>query len=415
MSAGAGYALAELLAGLLIGGFFRWGRAEALLFFALRPWLLLLAVLLAARLPLLRRALFYASGLGLAGVSQSLFLLMLGASSPWLEAAKGFAAGALLVAVLDGGVQLGRHFLGRAGAAVAAVAAIALFLFPGGLRPYEELVLGGAVARQTADKPDLMLVTGLPLIWGELGPLHPDSRPAAAFRMLEQEFRVRPLDLLDQASLGSGTLLLLAQPRALAPSELAALDTWVRAGGKVLILTDPALAWPSELPLGDIRRPPVIGLLAPLLEHWGLFLHGTEAAGVEARQVRAGDRDRRLLLLRPGRLESRSSSCALSEDGLLADCRIGSGRAIVVADADLLHDALWVGPAGAARHTRIADNPLFLADQLDSLSGDDRIRLAGEVKWLDSAADPLLALLVALLPLLLAATPALLRLRRRRG
>jgi hypothetical protein len=45
----AAFAAAELAAGLLIGRFFASGRAEALLFLAFRPALLLVAALLAAR------------------------------------------------------------------------------------------------------------------------------------------------------------------------------------------------------------------------------------------------------------------------------------------------------------------------------------------------------------------------------
>jgi hypothetical protein len=411
---GAVYALAEFLAGLFVGRFFAWGRAEALLFFALRPWLLLVAALLAARLALRERALLYIAGLALAGLSHSLFLLGLGAANPWAEAARGLLGGILLAALLDGAVQLGRRLIGRAGQSIAATAAVALFLIPNGLLPYERIVSGARANASAESRPDLMLLTALPLVWGELGPLGPGSKPAASYTMLEREFRIRPLDVLDEAGLRSGRLLLLAQPRALAPSELVALDTWVRQGGRVLILTDPALAWPSELPLGDSRRPPAIGLLPPLLEHWGLFLHGTGAEEAEDRRIRSGGRERRLTLLRPGRFEARSPDCAVSEEGRFARCRLGRGRALALADADLLHDALWTGPAGAARHVRLADNPLIVADLLDGLSGTSRPRVAGDVEWRDPAADRRAATLFALLPLLLAATPAAFRAMRRR-
>ncbi len=63
-----------------------------------------------------------------------------------------------------------------------------LFVLPGGLRPYEAVVMAGAGGPEAAEKPDLMLLTALPLVWGELGPLDASSRPAAAFRSLEREF-----------------------------------------------------------------------------------------------------------------------------------------------------------------------------------------------------------------------------------
>ena len=413
LAAGAAFAAAELLAGTLLFGFFSLGRAEALLFYAFRPWLMLAAALLVSRLPLRHRGGFYAAALVLAALSQSLLLTALGASWPWPEAARGLAAGALLAAVADAAVQAGRRFLGRPGLAVAAAALTALFIAPGGLAPYEAILLAEP-SRPAAERPKLMLMSALPLAWGELGPLDPDGRPAAAHGLIEREFRIRPVDVLDEQSLGHGGLLLLAQPRALAPAELAALDAWVRRGGRALILTDPMLLWPSELPLGDIRRPPAIGLLGPLLSHWGLRLERPLRAQARIERIDSGGAGRRMVMFAPGRLTSRSPDCTV-RSGVLADCRIGEGRAILIADADLLHDRLWAGEGAAAgaRHVRIADNPLVLADLLDDLAGRDRVRAELPVAWIDPAADRTLALGLALLPLGVAAAPAAWRRLRR--
>ena len=38
-----------------------------------------------------------------------------------------------------------------------------------------------------------------------------------------------------------------------------------------------------------------------------------------------------------------TNGCALLAKGLLADCRIGKGRAVLVADADFLDAAFWEG------------------------------------------------------------------------
>ena len=65
LAAGAVYGAAELGIGLLFG-FFSLGRAEALLFYAFRPWLLLVAALLVSRRPLGERLTFYAAALLLA-------------------------------------------------------------------------------------------------------------------------------------------------------------------------------------------------------------------------------------------------------------------------------------------------------------------------------------------------------------
>jgi hypothetical protein len=408
LAAAAAYALAELLAGLLIGRFFSGGRAEALLFFALRPWLLLAAALFVARLTLRRRIAFYGAALLLASISQSLFLVALGAANPVPEAARGLFAGAALILPVDLLIQLGRRFLGRAGVALAAAAAVMLFLLPGALRPYESLVMGGRGYAEAPEKPDLMLLSALPLVWGELGPLDQSSQPAEVYQALQREFTIRPLDRLDRLSLAGGRLLLVAQPRALAPAEFVALDDWIRGGGRALILADPLLLWPSELPLGDIRRPPAIGLLAPILDHWGLRIDPPAELRAVAEMLETKDVRRRLVMFAPGRLEPASRQCSVAAAGVLADYRLGKGRAIVLSDADMLHDRMWMGLAGAGseRHTRISDNPLIVADQLDALLGRQRERLAGSVQWLDPAADRRVAILLALLPLLLAATPA---------
>lgn len=415
VAAGAAYACVELVAGLAVGRFFNLGRAEALLFFALRPWLLLGAASLAAHLPLRERIAVYGSALLLAMASQSLFLAALGASNPLPEAARGLLAGALLILAIDIVIQVGRRFLGRLGRTIAVAVAAVLFILAGGLRPYETLVMGGAAGTEARAKPDLMLLTALPLLWGELGPLDSRSKPAAAFKALEREFAVRPLDVLDPASLASGKLLLLAQPRALAPAEFVALDDWVRHGGRALILTDPQLVWPSELPLGDSRRAPVVGLMGPVLDHWGLRLDPPAEPRANIEQTSSAGANRRLVMFAPGRLSSTSVSCTVALRGALADCRIGEGRVIVVADADMLHDRLWVGTVGSGteRHTRLADNPLVLADQLDALAGLGRERIAGDVQWLDPAADHRLAVALGLFPLLLGAAPVIVRTIRR--
>ncbi|HWH18234.1 MAG TPA: hypothetical protein VNT77_07885 [Allosphingosinicella sp.] len=399
--AAAAYAAAELGLTLTLGGFFDWGRAEALLFLAFRPWLLLLLALLIARWRLPTRIGTYACALLLAALSETLLLLALGAGNPWREMLRGLAGGAMLLLGIDLALQTAGRWWGKWGRRGAAALAALLFLTPIGLRPYEAVVLdqGGA---GTAERPELMLMTALPIIWGEGGAFDPDSHPAAAYDALEREFTVRPLDYLDERSL-SGRLLLLAQPRGLAPAELVALDRWIRGGGRALILTDPALAWPTDLPLGDVRRPPPVGLLGPLLRHWGLELEPPSEPKVADTRIA----DRKLRLASPGRFRLAGGDCTLVEGGLLADCRIGQGRALLLADADLLNDGLWAAPAGAARHSRMADNPLIVADLLDQLADAPRQRLAGDVQWISVDADRTRALLLALAPLALAFAVAL--------
>jgi hypothetical protein len=205
-----------------------------------------------------------------------------------------------------------------------------------------------------------MLMTGLPLVWGEQGPFDPGSKPAAAYADLGEEFDFRPVDVLDEATLARGRLLFLAQPQRLAPAELAALDGWIRSGGRALILADPMLTWPSELPPGDIRRPPPVTLLAPLLHHWRLALD----APAEPRPVESRWEGRRVALDSPGRFRSGGPNCAVGPADWTAVCRLGRGRVRLVADADLLRDSLWTA----------ADNPAVVGGWLDELAGISRPR-----------------------------------------
>jgi hypothetical protein len=409
IAAAAAYAAVEL--GLaLAGGFFLWGRAEALLFLAFRPFLLLLAASLAARYVLGDRLLFYAGALLLAAASETLLLLGLGASNPWPQALRGLAGGAALLLVFDIVFQLGRRLLGRWARPILTLALALLLLTPRGLRGYDLIVLGDTEQKAAAVRPDLMLMTALPIIWGEKGAFDPGSRPAAAYTALQREFAVRPLDVLDRTGLG-GRLLLLAQPRALAPEELVALDDWVLRGGRALILADPALVWPSELPLGDSRRPPPMHLLAPILTHWGIEIQPPEkrALAVEHRGTR------RLAMAAPGTVAASNPACRIERSRHLARCSVGKGRVVLLADADLLQDPLWAAPgdAGGQRHQRRADNPLVVADLLDELGGVSRARADGGAEWIEGEAGRTKALLLAALPILLAlGLAAFLRLRR---
>ena len=134
----------------------------------------------------------------------------------------------------------------------------------------------------------------------------------------------------------------MAQPRAQPAEDLVALDAWVRGGGHVLLLADPMLEWPSERPLGDPLRPPPMFADTGLLVHWGLRLDAPDQRGAAAEQLGGERIADRLAGVARRRLR-------IAKDWLVAHCRIGKGRATIVADADFSMSASCTGRAQSRR------------------------------------------------------------------
>lgn len=204
------------------------------------------------------------------------------------------------------------------------------------------LLLGCGKPVDKRDNQPMLVATGLPLFLGEGGVgaiLQEADQRAGIVRKLSEEHTLIPVDILDRAALARGGQLLLIQPRALSGEELVALDEWVRAGGRALIFADPSLVWPSELAIGDARRAPAITLLDPLLSHWGLILDfGEESPEMSASATIGGFQ---VQVAGGGRWRTTGHPCTVEERGLVADCTLGRGRALLVADADLLDDRRW--------------------------------------------------------------------------
>ena len=190
--------------------------------------------------------------------------------------------------------------------------------------------------RPRGERPTLLLVTSLPLLFGDNFSLSDNGSPA--LKALETRYRVEPISVTDRSELMKGRLLLMAHPLAQPAEDLVALDQWVRDGGRVLLLADPMLEWPSGRPLGDPLRPPSMFMDTGLLAHWGLRLDAPLERG--PRVSRLGGYD--VVTVSPGEL---FGGCRISADRLVAHCQIGSGQAIVVADADLLDVGSLGSPA----------------------------------------------------------------------
>lgn len=328
-----------------------------------------------------------------ATLSEGVIQVAVGNPDLWLNARALAASAVLGVAVVLAALLFQRLFgESRAGAFAALLFSVGVLALrpplPAPMQWYEAMIRPPHADRQVSGDPHLALMTDLPLIWGAGTPqdvLGGASPPPAILNALTRSGRLSPMDIIDPALLQGVDVLVLAQPRALRPAELTRFDDWVRNGGRALIFVDPALHWARDLP-PQSRRPPSVSLLGPLLDHWGLgirpgasgfrMISGPPGTLFGARRIGVGD---------PGILWAKTRDCRISGQGLIAQCRIGRGRAIIIADADLLRDESWVGPGpmGAARAGRIADNDLFVRGALAVLAGGvGRHPAAEDVRWI---------------------------------
>ena len=218
------------------------------------------------------------------------------------------------------------------------------------------LALAGRRAEPPRDRPTLLLLTSLPIVFSE--DFSVDRGGSPALTALEARYDVRPISVTSARELGREQLLLLAHPPAQTAENLVALDRWVRAGGRVLLLADPLLEWPSARPLGDPLRPAPMFADTGLLRRWGLRLDAPDEAG--PRMQRLGELE--IMTASPGTLHG---GCRVSPDRLTADCAIGKGRAMVVADADFIGVDNLDGP--------VSRNLDALVAALDDLSPADSV------------------------------------------
>ncbi|MGB3753755.1 MAG: hypothetical protein WA954_07640 [Parerythrobacter sp.] len=227
------------------------------------------------------------------------------------------------------------------------------------------LVTGGCTSEATQQTPQaarepLGLSTSLPLYWAEtadLGELLDDSAELHRVRkVLETKYTPVLLDGFSKADdagvptqqLADLDYLVLAQPAALPPADLVAIDAWVRKGGRILVFADPMLTEESEFAFGDRRRPLDIVMLGPLFARWGLLL----SANASAEGVHKFDNGVQAFTRQSGRFsivptEADATACTLSGDAVLVRCAIGAGTAVLFADAAIL-EATPPGDADAS-------------------------------------------------------------------
>lgn len=226
----------------------------------------------------------------------------------------------------------------------------------------------------TDDRPTIAVSSSLPLLWGAalgdpLAALRGDAEPAPLHRALGAAVDLRAVDAITPDSLRDARVLLLVQPRAFSPATLVSIDNWVRAGGSVVWLTDAALAAGYEFPLGDPRNPVPVEPNGALLARWGLEVDAPVADDA-LDHVRIDGLP--LVVRSPGRLRASSAACRVTERGIVADCRIDSGRALIIADADMVDPALWLKDGTRSGEQAIAwtsANAEWLALTLRRLSG----------------------------------------------
>lgn len=197
----------------------------------------------------------------------------------------------------------------------------------------------------SGDRARVTMLTSLPI--GLAGSaslaatLDADTVPDPLMARLAERVDIAPVDALDAATLAETDTLLLAHPRALPPETFVLIDGWVRDGGTVVVLADGLSSWHGIHPLGDPRNAPVTSLLTPLLTRWGLSLDAPPGMVPSPTDLSIAGYPVRFVS--PGRLTVRQGGCQLDSLGIIGDCPIGKGHALVVSDADFLDPALWAG------------------------------------------------------------------------
>ncbi|ALE17163.1 hypothetical protein AMC99_01875 [Altererythrobacter epoxidivorans] len=206
---------------------------------------------------------------------------------------------------------------------------------------------------QWAEREPMGLMTSLPIYWGEgadMATIASGDAPHPWMRgVIERHYLIQPLDALgadiDPSAdappanpLAGMERLAIIQPRSISPADNAALDEWVRKGGKLLLVLDPMLSGRYDYSLGDPRHPTVSALIPPVMARWGLMMQYDDSQSFDVRMVDAvGDQ---IPTVMAGELlpfgedgDEGRADCTIKPGGVVAVCTVGKGRATIVADA----------------------------------------------------------------------------------
>jgi hypothetical protein len=217
----------------------------------------------------------------------------------------------------------------------------------------------------------LGVMSSLPLFWpigAGIAEIAGGTAPPPWQRgVLERSFLLEPLDTLapipglapdapETDPLAGLTRLAVIQPRGLSPADNVALDDWVRGGGRLLLLLDPALTGDYDLPLGDPRRPVESALIPPVVARWGMAVRFDEAQEVEVRSAPLGAAVLPLVLAGEVTISDPAAArCTLYADGAAARCVVGRGRVTLIADAALFEHPELAGEGGAMLRAVLAE------------------------------------------------------------
>jgi hypothetical protein len=222
----------------------------------------------------------------------------------------------------------------------------------------------GHASAANSEPPPLAVMTSLPLFW-PLGAAMGDVLSGAAPPPWQQSaispcYSPVAIDTLspdnglapdnpDNGPLAGHKRLAVIQPRGLSPADNVALDNWVRGGGRLLLMLDPALTGEYDLPLGDPRRPVDAALIPPVVARWGMAVRFDEAQAAELRTAPMGAVALPLVLAGEVAItDPGAGQCTLLADGAAARCVVGKGRVTLIADAALFEHPELAGEGGAA-------------------------------------------------------------------